>query len=49
MPEATIRRTYPCGHQESIHVKGWNVWVSGIREDKTPPCPLHGVECHRGH
>jgi hypothetical protein len=45
MPEAKYHRTWPCGFQESIELKGWGVDVKLANDPQ--PCPLHGKDCSR--
>ena len=47
MGRILIRRTWPCGTQESIELNG--LWVQSASEDDKPrPCPVHGLTCHKG-
>lgn len=44
MARVLVRRTYPCGYQESVEIEGS---VSYEEDDKLRPCRLHGLECRK--
>ena len=47
MGRVLIRRTWPCGMQESIDAKG--LFLGAPSEDDTPRlCPQHGAACRKG-
>lgn len=48
MGHILIRRTWPCGMQESIDARG--IWIQGAEEDDKPRnCPQHGAgPCYKG-
>lgn len=47
MGRVSIRRTWPCGTQESIELTG--LWVQASANDEGQgPCPVHGLLCHKG-
>lgn len=48
MGRVFIRRTWPCGTQESIELVGIGVGLRGGEDEKGRPCPVHGLHCHKG-
>ena len=48
MPKFQIRRTWPCGMQESVTAEGWTVMGAPSEDDKPRLCPQHGVDCQGG-
>jgi len=46
MPDFLIRRTWPCGAQESLEAK--NLDAMPKEDDKLRLCFQHGRTCHRG-
>lgn len=46
MSKLMVRRTWPCGAQESFEYEGLMAFPG--EDDKKRPCFLHGLWCSRG-